>query len=44
MLFFEINETYGKEVIELLTGKDFINMELRKDMSGRDRMVKAVKS
>jgi release factor glutamine methyltransferase len=44
MLFFEINENHGKEVIELLTDKYFINIELRKDISGRDRMVKAIKS
>jgi release factor glutamine methyltransferase len=44
LLFFEINEKFGKETVELLTDKGFINIELRKDMSGRDRMVKAVKS
>jgi release factor glutamine methyltransferase len=40
-LFFEINESYGKETIELLESKGFKDVELRKDMSGRDRMVKA---
>jgi len=40
-LFFEINESYGKETVDLLADKDFKNIELRKDMSGRDRMVKA---
>jgi release factor glutamine methyltransferase len=43
LLFFEINENFGKETVELLAGKGFTNIELRKDMSGRDRMVKAVK-
>ncbi len=42
LLFFEINESYGKETVKLLTDKGFKNIELRKDMSGRDRMVKAV--
>jgi release factor glutamine methyltransferase len=42
LLFFEINESYGKETIELLSGKLFKNIELRKDMSDRDRMIKAV--
>lgn len=42
LLFFEINESFGSEVVELLTGRDFVNIELKKDMSGRDRMVKAV--
>jgi release factor glutamine methyltransferase len=39
LLFFEINESYGKEIAELLTAKGFKNIELRKDMSGRDRMI-----
>jgi release factor glutamine methyltransferase len=42
LLFFEINESYGRETVELLKNKGFRNMELRKDMSGRDRMIKAV--
>ncbi|MEN0056113.1 MAG: peptide chain release factor N(5)-glutamine methyltransferase [Mucilaginibacter sp.] len=42
LLFFEINESYGQETVELLQHTGFINMELRKDMSGRDRMIKAV--
>jgi len=41
LLFFEINESYGNEIVELLSSKCFKNIELRKDMSGRDRMVKA---
>ncbi|GGH00326.1 peptide chain release factor N(5)-glutamine methyltransferase [Mucilaginibacter phyllosphaerae] len=44
LLFLEINENFGKETIELLSDKYFINIELRKDMSGRDRMIKAVKA
>ncbi|HWZ05133.1 MAG TPA: hypothetical protein VNX40_16060, partial [Mucilaginibacter sp.] len=39
LLFFEINESYGGEVVQLLNDKQFKNIELRKDMSGRDRMV-----
>ena len=42
LLFFEINESYGKETVELLVDKGFKNIELRKDMSGRDRMISAV--
>jgi release factor glutamine methyltransferase len=41
LLFFEINESYGQQVVELLADKGFKNIELRKDMSGRDRMIKA---
>jgi len=40
-LFFEINENYGQDTVELLRVKGFKNIELRKDMSGRDRMIKA---
>ena len=40
LLFFEINESYGKEIVELLNCKRFENIEIRKDMNGRDRMVK----
>lgn len=42
LLFFEINESYGKPIVELLNNKQFINIELRKDMNAKDRMIKAV--
>ncbi len=41
LLFFEINESYGQDVVDLLSDKGYKNIELRKDMSGRDRMIKA---
>jgi release factor glutamine methyltransferase len=44
LLFFEINESYGKQIVDILNCKQFINIELRKDMSGKNRMVKAVYS
>jgi len=40
LLFFEINQYLGKETIALLEEKGFKNIELRKDISGNDRMVK----
>jgi release factor glutamine methyltransferase len=40
-LFFEINERFGAEVLELLLKKGFTQVELRKDLGGKDRMVKA---
>ncbi|MDB4927401.1 peptide chain release factor N(5)-glutamine methyltransferase [Mucilaginibacter sp.] len=43
LLFLEINESLGKETVELLENKGFTNVELRKDMSGRDRMIRATK-
>lgn len=39
-IYFEINETYGKEVVELLHEAGYVNTELRKDITGRDRMVR----
>jgi release factor glutamine methyltransferase len=38
-LFFEINENLGNETVELLQHKGFKKIELRQDMSGRDRMI-----
>jgi release factor glutamine methyltransferase len=37
-LYFEINQYLGKEMIDLLEGMDFKNIELRKDIYGNDRM------
>ncbi|MFK5890434.1 MAG: peptide chain release factor N(5)-glutamine methyltransferase [Flavobacteriaceae bacterium] len=42
MLFFEINQSLGKEVLALLKTKDFKNSILKKDMFDVDRMVQAV--
>jgi len=43
LLFLEINESLGNETVEMLKVKGFKNIELRKDMSGRDRMIKATR-
>lgn len=43
LLYFEINEKFGKEIVEMLTNKGFVNIELKKDINDKDRMVKAVK-
>lgn len=43
-IFFEINQAKGIEVVELLNNFGFVNIELRKDLSGKDRMVKAEKN
>lgn len=40
-LYFEINQYLGKEMLEMLTEKQFQNIELRKDIFGVDRMMKA---
>lgn len=39
LLFFEINEHLGQETVDLLNHKGFKNIELRKDMQGKDRMI-----
>lgn len=44
LLFFEINEHLGKETVEMLSSKSFINIELKKDMQGKDRMIKCEKA
>ena len=38
-LFFEINEAFGDEVVALLAQLGFVDVELKRDMSGRERMV-----
>ena len=40
-LFVEINESLGEQVINLFQSEGFANIELRKDMQGKDRMIKA---
>lgn len=43
LLFFEINEYLGNEMIQLLEKDNFNNIELKKDMFGKNRMIKATK-
>lgn len=40
-LYFEINREFGNECIRLLSEMGFCDIELRKDISGNDRMIKA---
>ena len=40
LLFFEINEHLAKETVQMLADKTFINIEIRKDMQGKDRMIR----
>jgi release factor glutamine methyltransferase len=42
-LFFEINQYLGNETLSILKEKGFKNTELRKDLFGNDRMIKALK-
>ena len=43
VLYFEINEYLGNEMIALMTAFNFKSIELKKDMFGKDRMIKGVK-
>ena len=42
-LYFEINRRFGREVVEMLKGMGYADVELRQDFCGNDRMVKAIK-
>ena len=39
-LYFEINENLGSETTTLLSSKGLINITLRKDINGKDRMIR----
>jgi len=41
-LFFEINEQYGAEISKMLRKIGFVDIELKKDINDKDRMVKAI--
>jgi len=42
-LYFEINEQYGAEILEMLSQIGFVDIALKKDINDKDRMVKATK-
>jgi len=41
-LYFEIHRDFGNECVELLTSLGFSEVELRKDISGNNRMIRSV--
>ncbi len=43
MLFFEINERFGQETLDLLESLGYEAVELRQDLGGKDRMVRGRK-
>jgi release factor glutamine methyltransferase len=43
VLYFEINQYLGQETADLVKGYGFSSVELRQDLSGNDRMLKASK-
>ena len=40
-LYFEINEAFGKECLDILQDKGFSEVNLKKDINGKDRMIRA---
>jgi release factor glutamine methyltransferase len=43
VLYFEINEYLGNQMIQLLENYNFSSIELKQDIFGKDRMIKAIK-
>ena len=44
LLFFEINERFGDETVAMLSAIGFVDIELKKDINEKDRMIKAIKN
>lgn len=42
MIFFEINEALGNETLQLLQEQGYRDVEIRQDIHGKDRMIKAL--
>lgn len=43
VLYFEINRANGVEIVQMLKRKGLMNIELKKDISGNNRMIRAMK-
>jgi len=43
-IYCEINEAFGKELHQLFNQYQFIEIEVRKDLNGKDRMLKAIRN
>jgi release factor glutamine methyltransferase len=42
-LYFEINEAYGQQLVSILKAKGYEGVVLRKDINGKDRMIRGIK-
>jgi release factor glutamine methyltransferase len=42
-IYFEINQAFGKETADLLLSLGYCDAEIIKDLSGKDRIVKALR-
>jgi release factor glutamine methyltransferase len=43
-LYLEINEAYGPEITKMIADKGFLKIEIKKDISGKDRMLRCFKT
>ena len=43
LLFFEIHEKYGDQVVRLLKEMNYSDITLKQDINGKDRMIKATR-
>ncbi|TDH27740.1 peptide chain release factor N(5)-glutamine methyltransferase [Segetibacter sp. 3557_3] len=43
-VYMEINEHFGEEVQALFKNNGYVNVQVKKDLQGKDRMVKAIKA
>ncbi len=43
-LYFEVHESHAEEVCAMLAEEGFVGIELRRDLNGRERMVRARKT
>ena len=42
-IFFEIHEDFGDEMVNLMSDNHYSNIELKKDLQGKNRFIKAIK-
>ena len=42
-IFFEIHEDFGDEMVNLISDNHYSNIELKKDLQGKNRFIKAIK-
>jgi release factor glutamine methyltransferase len=42
-LYFEMNESFSAEISEMIISKGFSNVVVKKDMSGKNRLIRAIK-
>lgn len=42
-LYFEINQSFGPDIVQLLQDRGYTGVKLRKDLNGNDRMIRAIR-